>query len=51
MLDANELIGTHDVLFVTLDTLRFDVAQAALQRGQTPNLLRHLPGGRWFRRA
>src|SRR5499426_904873 len=47
MLDANALIGTHDVLLITLDTLRYDVAEAALARGLTPNLLRLLPGGHW----
>ena len=26
MLDVNQLIGTHDILLLTLDTLRFDVA-------------------------
>ena len=47
MIDANRLIGTHDVLLITLDTLRYDVAESALARGLTPNLGRLLPGGRW----
>jgi hypothetical protein len=47
MLTANQLVGTHDVLLVTLDTLRFDVAQQALDRDWTPNLARHLPTGGW----
>ncbi len=38
MIDARGLVGTHDVLFVTLDTLRFDVAEEAMKRGQTPGL-------------
>jgi hypothetical protein len=50
MLDARALIGTHDVLFITLDTLRYDVAMEALRRGETPNLARLLPGGTWERR-
>ena len=50
MLNANELIGTHDVLMVTLDTLRYDVAQEALHKGRTPGLQRLLPGGRWQER-
>lgn len=50
MLDANQLIGTHDVLLVTLDTLRYDVAEAALEQGATPHLAAVLPGGRWERR-
>ncbi|SDS48450.1 STM4013/SEN3800 family hydrolase [Actinoplanes derwentensis] len=41
-----ELIGTHDLLFVTLDTLRYDVAA----RAGTPVLRSVLPGGRWERR-
>jgi hypothetical protein len=50
MLNASELIGTHDVLLMTLDTLRLDVAEEALAAGWTPNLARLLPGGRWERR-
>lgn len=46
------LVGTHDVILVTLDTLRFDVASACHARGETPNLAallgpweeRHAPG-------
>jgi hypothetical protein len=49
-IDARSLVGTHDVLLMTLDTLRYDVAAAALAAGQTPNLARILPGGRWERR-
>jgi hypothetical protein len=50
VLNANELVGTHDILFVTLDTLRYDVARDALRRGRTPNLAAVLPGGRWEER-
>ena len=49
-LNARQLIGTHDVLFVTLDTLRYDVAADALAAGRTPNLAAVLPGGMWERR-
>jgi arylsulfatase A-like enzyme len=42
-------LGTHDFLLVTLDTLRLDVAEASLQRGETPELARFLPN-RWERR-
>jgi hypothetical protein len=44
------LVGSHDLLFVTLDTLRYDVAADRLARGRTPNLARVLPGGAWERR-
>jgi hypothetical protein len=50
MIDAARCIGTHDVLFVTLDTLRYDVADEALVADMTPNLAAVLPGGRWERR-
>src|SRR5438105_2473235 len=50
MLNANDLIGTHDVLLITLDTLRYDVAQDALRQGRTPHLAAVLPGGRWEKR-
>jgi hypothetical protein len=45
MIHARTLIGTHDVLFVTLDTLRYDVARAALAQGRTPHLAALLAGG------
>jgi hypothetical protein len=50
MIDANKLIGTHDVLLLTLDTLRYDVAQACLREGRTPNLAAVLPAGGWEER-
>ncbi|MFG1925723.1 STM4013/SEN3800 family hydrolase [Cryptosporangium sp. NPDC048952] len=44
------LIGTHDLLFVTFDTLRYDVAAELAAAGRTPNLANVLPGGQWERR-
>jgi arylsulfatase A-like enzyme len=44
------LVGSHDILFVTLDTLRYDVAADLAASGRTPNLVRALPGGQWERR-
>lgn len=44
------LVGTHDVLMVTLDTLRYDVAVEALAAGGTPLLARVLPEGKWEER-
>jgi arylsulfatase A-like enzyme len=41
------LIPSHDLLFVTLDTLRYDVAADLLERGRTPAFARVL---RWERR-
>lgn len=50
MIDAAALLGTHDVLFVTLDTLRHDVAQATFFAGETPHLAALLPPDGWERR-
>ena len=41
------LVGSHDIVLVTLDSLRLDVARAALAAGDTPNLARLLPGTGW----
>src|SRR5690348_4533832 len=50
MTDMNAIVGTHDLLLVTLDTLRYDVAASLVATGRTPNLARVLPGGQWERR-
>lgn len=47
MPDMNRIVGTHDVVLVTLDTLRYDVAQAQWQAGALPHLARLLPPGGW----
>jgi hypothetical protein len=49
-IDMNEVVGSHDLLLVTLDTLRYDVAQELAEAGRIPNLARQLPGGVWERR-
>lgn len=49
-IDARACLHTHDVLFLTIDTLRYDVAAQALADGMTPNLAEVLPGGRWEKR-
>lgn len=45
MLDMNEVVGAMDLLLLTFDTLRHDVARDLLAAGRTPNLARWLPGG------
>lgn len=50
MLSARQLVASHDVLFVTLDTLRYDVAARELAAGRTPNIARRLPRGAWEER-
>ncbi|UQA91779.1 STM4013/SEN3800 family hydrolase [Streptomyces halobius] len=46
----NEIVGSHDLLLVTLDTLRYDVARELAAGGRIPRLAQYLPGGRWERR-
>lgn len=50
VLDMHAIVCSHDVLFVVLDTLRFDVAQACFRAGRLPTLAPHLPRGGWERR-
>ncbi len=47
MIDARALIGKANILFITFDSLRLDVAQLALEKGLTPNLAEILPNKRW----
>src|SRR5438874_1576602 len=47
MLDVSRLIGTHDLLFITLDTLRYDVAAELYAAGRIPHLAAVLPAGGW----
>ena len=42
--DMNEIVGTCHVLFVCIDSLRYDVAKAEQDRGTTPVLNRY---GAW----
>ncbi len=46
-MDMNAVVGSHDLLFLTLDTLRYDVAEELAASGRTPHLTALLPGGRW----
>ncbi|MGW0706146.1 STM4013/SEN3800 family hydrolase [Streptomyces sp. NPDC002643] len=46
----NEVVGRDDLLLLTLDTLRHDVAVELAEAGRLPNLAAHLPGGTWEKR-
>ena len=46
--DMNAIVGTHDILWIVLDTLRYDVAVSALTAGETPELARLV--GQWQER-
>lgn len=47
--DMNALIPSHDILWVVLDTLRYDVAQALFFAGRLPTLSQYLPPTGWQR--
>ncbi len=49
MRDMHDIVGSANVLFVTFDCLRYDVASRASSEGGTPHLAAHLPHG-WERR-
>jgi hypothetical protein len=44
--NMNEIVGSHDILFVCLDTLRYDVAFEEQEQGNTPVLNRY---GNWHK--
>ncbi|MEU6401445.1 STM4013/SEN3800 family hydrolase [Streptomyces sp. NPDC046985] len=51
MIDAAEIIRTEtSILFVTLDSLRYDTARTAYDNGLTPHVASLLPKGGWERR-
>ncbi|MBV11903.1 STM4013/SEN3800 family hydrolase [Rubinisphaera sp.] len=43
-------IGRSDILLITLDTLRYDVAQSLFEGGRLPNLTRFMPDAGWEHR-
>lgn len=48
MIDMNSVVGTHDIVMVTFDTLRYDVAVREMESGGTPNLKKWF--GAWEKR-
>jgi hypothetical protein len=47
--DMNRIVGSHDIVLMTLDTLRFDIADASFRAAETPEFSQLFPGG-WERR-
>lgn len=47
LVKPRQLVGSHDVLMITLDALRYDVAQEALAAGLTPNFAELLQERLW----
>jgi arylsulfatase A-like enzyme len=48
--DMHAIVGSHDVILITLDTLRFDAAERAFSQGSLPTLSRWLPSTGFERR-
>lgn len=48
--DMTEVVGRDDLLLLTLDTLRYDVATELAAAGRLPTLSAYLPQGRWDER-
>lgn len=48
--NMNKVVANSDIVFITLDTLRYDVAQAAFEAGQLPNFGAWLPTTGWEKR-
>jgi hypothetical protein len=46
-IDMHHVVGRTNVLFVTFDCLRYDVARRCLEDGATPHLARLLPAEGW----
>lgn len=48
--DMRAIAGSHDLVLVTLDTLRYDVAQQQWREGRLPQFAAHLGRDGWERR-
>lgn len=49
-IDMRRVVGRRDIVWITLDTLRYDAAQRCFAAGELPVLSRHLPTDGWERR-
>lgn len=50
MKNMNKIVGNNDIVFITLDTLRYDVAQKLWEDGKLPNFSKLLPKTGWEKR-
>ena len=48
--NMNEIVKSHDLVFITFDTLRYDVAQQLFLENQTPNLANLIGKQGWEKR-
>lgn len=50
MIKMKQLVGSHDIVFITLDALRYDVAEACFRDDAIPNLASVMPPSGWEQR-
>ncbi|MBL3656344.1 STM4013/SEN3800 family hydrolase [Fulvivirga sediminis] len=50
MFEGTDIVGKKSIVLITLDTLRYDVAQQLFLDGETPNLAKMLPASGWEKR-
>ncbi len=50
MINTNKIVGSHDIVMITFDTLRYDVAQKLWKDGKLPNLQKVLSTTGWEKR-
>lgn len=50
MIKMKQLVGSHDIVFITLDTLRYDVAEGCFHNGAIPNFASVMSPSGWERR-
>lgn len=50
VINAKQCIGSHNLLILTFDTLRYDVAERGIAQQRTPFLASVLPDGHWEKR-
>jgi len=43
--NMNKIVGTHSIVFLSFDTLRYDVAAMCFREGLTPNIANLIPQG------
>ncbi len=49
-MNVNSLIPSHDIIFITLDALRYDVSQELFNQNKLPNFSKWLPKSGWEKR-
>ncbi|MGL4667143.1 MAG: STM4013/SEN3800 family hydrolase [Saezia sp.] len=47
MLNMKHIVGTHDIIWIVLDTLRYDVAQQSFKEEKLGTLGQYLPASGW----